>query len=406
MEKDHGPQVKYHLQAADLSWEGHILLEPSSVIPDHVKLFLPPVAVLPSFKIFLNGQPPDRRIGRLAVFKIKSSPLNFSYQFYLPAIFSFNRLSELLPEVVYPAPAVYTLSLDPPPRVISLQPQDTPGVFSSTTKESFFNALISYQRIASATERCRHTNITVCCSPCFTTSVEEFLEQSLQVYDQCAQRLGDNGFQELKVFFDWVEPYQKSNQIMAWNSGGTIYLLVPGCRQMNPSLILTLTHEMIHEWNGRKIYPATRREWWFLEGVTQLLAFQMVFDRGEVTEETLLDLLTEALQEKSGLIGAQDTLAKAREIFPLPWHYSQSLRFAYRLEKLLRRTGLRNANLLSILRDLIKISSGAPFREETIVQLLGNYIDVNKLEQLLSESDPIQITSPREICFSLGQQIN
>jgi hypothetical protein len=80
--------------------------------------------------------------------------------------------------------------------------------------------------------------------------------------------------------------------------------------------------------------------------------------------------------------------------------------FGRGLEKLLRHTGLRNANLLSILRDLIKISSGAAFREETIVQLLGKYIDVNKLEQLLSESDPIQITSPKEICFSFGQQTN
>ena len=398
--KDHDLQVQYHLHAHDLLWDGDIHLELSSEVTDYVRLFLPPVGVLPSFKIFLNGQPPTRKIGRLAVFKKTSSPLHFTYQFYFPAICSFHRLFELLPEVVYPVPTAFAVTIDPPPTAISLKPQETPGVFSAPTKAGFFQAVVSSQPVTSAAARCHNTTLTAYCSPCFTAPAAEFLAHSLKIYDQCTRWLGDSGFAELNLFFDWIEPYQETNRILSWNSGGNIYLLVPESRQIPLSLLLTLAHEMIHEWNGRKIYPASQREWWFLEGVTQLLAFQMVSVGGSVPVNTLVDFLTQALEENVTASRLQGHLGEADSPFPLPFSYPQSLKFAYRLEKLLRRSGHRNANLLGILRELIRTRGGAAFTEDAILQLLGQYIDVTQVQAALPDSAILNDTALRECLFS------
>jgi hypothetical protein len=401
MEKGPEIMVKYQLHVNDLLWEGQIHLEASCEMPGSVRFFLPAAATLPGFGIYLNGKPPTRRIDRLAVFETGPVPLSFSFQCYLPAIFSFHQLSELLPELVYPVPTAHCLSIDPPPSAASLPKGETPGIFPSQTREGFFPSLISCQRVGSAAARSGNTSITVYCSPCFTTSAEEFLAQSLAIFDQCTRSLGESGFDELKLFFDWSEPYQESKQIFSWNSGGIIYLRAAESRQITLPMILTLAHEMIHEWNGRRIYPASQREWWFLEGVTQLLAFQIVSAQNFVPVTSLLGLFSEALQQVDGL--DKDQSAAAKSPFPAPFSYPQALRFACQIEGLLRRTKKGQAGLPGILRQLIQLRGGSSFSEDDVQQILGNYIDLAQIREPLQAAARIDESMLKDFLFLTGK---
>jgi hypothetical protein len=384
MEKGPEVLVKYQLHANDLLWEGRIELEAGFEMTGSVRFFLPAAAALPGFGIFLNGEPSTRRIDRLAVFETGSAPLSFRFLCYLPAIFSFHQLSELLPQLVHPVPTAHTLHIDPPPTAASLLKGEAPGAYYAQTREGFFSSLISCQRVGCAAARSGNSCVTAYCSPCFTTSAGEFLAQSLALFDECTRWLGASGFGELNLFFDWSEPYQETNQIFSWNSGGTIYLRAADSRQISLPMVLTLAHEMIHEWNGRRIYPASPREWWFLEGVTQLLAFQFVSALGFVPESALLGLFTEALQQIDRLVKGPSTGADAP--FPAPFSYPQALRFACQIEGLLRRSKEGKTGLSGILRQLIKLRGGCSFSEKDVLQILGKYIDVTQIR------DPWQAT--------------
>ncbi len=405
MQSDSDPRVEYRLKANHLSWEGMIHLRSSAGIPDYVRFFLPPAAMFPSFKILLGDRGPTRRIGRLAIFEKISPPFNFLYQFYLPEFNSFHQFAELLPEVVYPVPAAYSFYSDPLLTVTSLPKDENTNCFYSRSRQSFYNALFSFLPITSASARFNDSAITVYCSPCFRAPAHEFLRHTLSIYEQCTKSLGNNDFRELNLSFDWTEPYQVIDHIDSWNSGGNIYVLIPRFREIPPSLHVTLAHEIIHEWNGRKIYPATRREWWFLEGVTQLLAFQVVSAGGFIPAATLSELFAKALRETTDFPNTKDLSPEERSHFPSPFSYPRSLKFACQIERLLRRTGQRDASLLTILRELIKTRAGTCFAEDSILKIIGKYLDVTHLKKSLIDSFPIDEDSLRECLFPNGKLI-
>jgi hypothetical protein len=405
MQSDSDLHVAYDLKENHLTWEGVIHLRSSPGMPDYVRFFLPPAATLPSFKISLGDRGPTRRIGRLAIFEKISPPFNFLYKLYLPGICSFHQFLELLPEVVYPVPATFSFYSDPLPTVTSLPKDENTNCFHSQRRQSFYNALFSFLPVASASARYNDSTITVHCSPCFRAPADEFLRHSLSIYDRCTQWLGDNDFKELNVYFDWTEPYQVIDRIDSWNSGGNIYVLIPSFRDIPPSLYVTLAHEIIHEWNGRRIYPTTRREWWFLEGVTQLLAFQTVSAGGFVPAATLSDLFAKALVEATDFYNTKDLSPEERSHFPLPFSYPRSLKFACQIETLLRRTGQRDASLLTILRELIKTRAGTCFTEDSILQIMGKYLDVTHLKKSLIGPSSIDEDSLRGCVFPDGKLI-
>ena len=358
--------VDYQLRSQGCMWEGSISISRRINTSCCMKLFLPPSSVLPSFGILLRGRKPNRTVGRVALFDNTSECEEVTYQLYLPRTRSFYQLKELLPRVLTPCPARVSLSCVPLPTAVSLRLEyDAGRIVLQSDYERMCLSLISFDPITVVHESSSTSTIRTYCSPQLSLSQETLSKQCAVLYETCQRWFGPNPFAELDVYVDWTERYLPEDTVVAWNSGGTIYLLSGGQRGLSHELLLKLAHEVVHEWNGRYTYPATALECWFLEGVTELLAFQLASTTGQIPFDTLVKMFVGRLGigEHAGPIPQQQIDADA---------YRQALQFALRLELALRDVGVQ---VRTVLKELVMMRSQQSFAKADILAIIQSYID-------------------------------
>jgi radical SAM protein with 4Fe4S-binding SPASM domain len=353
--------VDYNLVYNGFLFRGEITLAEKS---NFLKVLLPPSSILPTFKITANNNSPTERIGNVAIFKDEIFN-HLKFKLYVPKSRSLYKLDEFLPKIIHPKCQSFSLSTNLPNTDCSLLNENQSEIISNAENE-FFNSLISFKELEKVSFIQNQCTISIIKSPEYKPSISELSSACQEIYHRCQKLLRKNRHKCLKIYFDWSERFQVSNNFDAWNSGGLIYLLSYGYKKITPMLYITLAHEIIHEWNGREIYPSSSREWWFLEGATQVIAFKIVAASGLVKKDRIIKLILSMAGKKK--INIYKMFASNLEEASL--FYYESFMYALALDIYLYETSKAKLDIIDLLNILLDKYVGESFTYEDIISAI------------------------------------
>ena len=362
--------IEYNLTHDGKCFIGKINLRQSY---NFLRILLPPSCVLPSFDIRAGNMAPDLKFGNVVEFK-EQIIKDISFRLFIPKNRSFLKFDELLPQISNIEFDKYILNTNLPYTSCSLG--NRPVKFISAHASHFYNSLISFQPVDKMF--ISNINLQLVKSKHFKSGIDQIGNITNKIICYCSIMFETDISSHLKLYIDWSEKYLSPITCEAWNSGDIIYLLVYGETDISETFLIYLTHEIIHEWNGRHIYPSTSYEWWFLEGVTHLLALKVLANTGLINKKRIQHLIMSILKNN----GKPGRIVKRKDSHESLFYYHESFKYALNLDFYLQNTASEIC-VFDLLNLLLKSKSGKSISNSDIVQtiesLTGENFNENKL---------------------------